>query len=269
MRASRASLSTTRAGFTLGETILVLCLVGMLGTVVLSSLLSFQRALLPRQLKVGAELLAVSPSYAPFPSAVSVHKVLNERLALARAVYVLGWRHHGLAAQVSEPALILAALPDLAGLAKGLPLDATSFYQLYADRLGERRPASSETDFTLVIIGVGPSGLSVSCLAQSRSEWLSLDEGLGQGSYRRHQVQLWDETEGPLSYQFLEPAALASGQYVGAVHTWFRHDPVQGVYEEGPACVVFPDPWLLAGKRGALNEAMPFSRFSYFIPVSA
>jgi hypothetical protein len=53
------------------------------------------------------------------------------------------------------------------------------------------------------------------------------------------------------------------------MHTWHRLNESMGVFEEGPACVVFPDPWRFGGDLESAAGEAPFSRFTYLLPVGA
>ena len=51
----------------------------------------------------------------------------------------------------------------------------------------------------------------------------------------------------------------------GATHYWYRADSTWNRDQEGPARVVFADPFALAGQDSASSLA-PVSRFVYFLP---
>lgn len=49
---------------------------------------------------------------------------------------------------------------------------------------------------------------------------------------------------------------------VGAKHHWYRYDPVFYRYEEAPAQVVYPDPYMVGDNKNAMKS---ISRFTFFI----
>jgi hypothetical protein len=258
-------------GFTLAELMLAVLLSGLLGAVLLAALLTYQRVLLPGSVLLDGRVMAVAPSFAPFPAAVNLHRVLTARLSTAVAVYVFGGRHQGLPEGLSTSdggPLVLEGLPSVPAFTPGLPMDSGSFYEVYAAQLGARRAAAGAQDFSVVVVGRLGEELAVVGFLQSESR--DVEEVPGErGALRRHRVRMWDAEEGALAYEFAEPLAGGGlGQYSGAVHTWYRHDAAGGVFEEGPACVVFADPWLWAGSRGDAGEAPAFSRFSNLMAVN-
>lgn len=236
-----------------------------------SALIALVRTMQPQSVVVAGESLPIAPTFGSFPSAVRLHQTLTDRISSATAVYVLGGRHLSIPAD-SADALVrplrCRSLPAIAGFVAGLPLDARSFYEAYAASLGEQEPAASPEDYTLIVVGPRGTELAVTCLAQvRRSEVVVNDGGPASARYAVRQVMLWDAEAGAQRYAFAERTTSPGGPFIGAVHTWIRYQ-LNGAKEEGPACVVFPDPWVFAGTVGRPDDIPAFSRFSYFLAVS-
>jgi hypothetical protein len=262
--------AVTKRGFILAEVILVLVVSSLVTVALLAGLVALIRGLQPQRIRLQGEELPIAPTFGAFPSAVRLHQTLTDRVAAARAVYVFGGRHISIPTD-APPAqlqpLKIQALPKLEDLSPGLPTDARSFYDLYAPSLGEMETASSADDFTMAIIGPRNDALAVTCLVQVRRSDRSISDGVDTTPFVVREVRLWDADEGALRYVFAEKPAVSAKVFVGAVHTWMRYQ-INAVGEEGPTCVVFPDPWLYGGARGMADDIPPFSRFSYFVAVS-
>lgn len=257
-------------GFALVETLLVLVVSSVVLTTLMAGLLALIRALQPQSVTIGSEVLPMAPTFGAFPSAVRLQQTLADRVSSARAIYVFGGRHLSIPAD-STPArmrpLKLAALPVIADLSAGLPTDAEGFYERYAGALGEEELNPAEGDFSVAVIGPAAGGLAVTCFVQVRRRDIPASDGMSATPLVVRETRLWDLEAGAQRYAFVERAPLASGVFVGAVHTWYRYAP-DGIRDEGPACVAFPDPWLYAGVRGRPDDLPPFSRFTYLLPVS-
>lgn len=259
-----------RAGYTLIEILTVLVVSGLVLSALFYALIGFMRGLQPQSVSVGGEVLPVAPTFGAFPSALRVNEQLGVREADARAIYVLGGRHVSIPANAPQTAvkpLAIMALPVISDFSAGLPMDAKTFYDTYAGFLGGQESSSSSEDFSIVVIGPSNGALAVTMLVQVRRIDRSVSDGVETTPYIERDVRAWDIDEGALRYAFLEHPASASKTFVGAVHTWMRYQ-VNAVAEEGPTCVVLPDPWIYAGARGYSDDIPPFSRFSYFLAVS-
>ena len=254
----------------LAEVLVVLVLSAIVVGTLLAALIALVRGLQPPRVALLGEALPIAPSFGAFPSAVRLHQTLTDRVAAARAVYVLGGRHVSIPAD-SAPAQVrplqAQALPAIPDFGPGLPLDAATFYDRYAAALGAQEPAGSADDFTIVVIGPHGATLAVTCLVQVRRTDTAVADGSERTDFIVREVRLWDVDDGTLRYAFAEKSLQANGLFVGAVHTWLRYQ-ANAAREEGPACVVFPDPWVYGGGRGRADDLPPFSRFSYFFAVS-
>lgn len=266
-----------RRGLVLGELLLVLVISSVVLVALLSALIALLRGLQPQSVAIGGENLPIAPTFGAFPSAVRLHQVFIDRLSAARAVYVFGGRHLSIPADAPEASLAplkCTTLPSIAAFTAGLPLDAKTFYDSYASSLGELESLPAPDDFSVAIVGkVEPasagatSTMAVTALVQSRVRPASISDGSTSTAYVIREVRMWDLESGEFRYAFAERPTQTAGIFNGAVHTWHRYQ--RGVVaEEGPAAVVFPDPWIYAGSRGRADEVPPFSRFSYFVAVS-
>jgi hypothetical protein len=269
MATDRPDTGAVRA-FVLAEVLAVLVISGLVTAALLAAMVALIRGLQPQSVRLAGETLPIAPTFGAFASAVRLHQTFSDRLAAARAVYVFGGRH--LAIPADAPAAHVLPLkvlhrPEIDDFSPGLPLDARSFYDSYAASLGGQETAASDDDFTILMIGTGTNRLAVSCLVQVRRKDVMVFDGESDVPHTVRDVRLWDE-DGPQRYVFAERPAFSAGIFNGAVHTWLRYSAAEGTGEEGPACVVFPDPWIYGGTRGQPDDIPPFSRFSYFIAVS-
>jgi hypothetical protein len=245
------------------ELILGSLLAALMGGVLLALLLVVQRALVPQRVRASQGIVAQAPCFEVLPAALALHEAFRQQLARASAVYVLG----GAVSETSaawSPARALArrALPDLGGLSNGLAGDSAAFSRAYAELLGPEDLEAGPEDFTVLVVGRGAERPGVLCLVQCRSRSVREE---GSGSWLLREVRLWLADASELSYSFAERPG--SGVFCGAVHSLYRASTDDGGTEEGPATLVFPDPWLFAASQEAGAARQPGSRFSYFIPV--
>lgn len=261
-----------RRGFVLIEVLLVLIVSSIVVVALLGGLVAIVRGLQPQSVVIRGETMPLAPTFGAFPSAIRLHEAFSERLAAARAVYVFGGKHLSIPANAAAAQLAplrAQALPVITDFSAGLPMDARSFYDTYAGALGEGEAASAPEDFSIVVVGPADGALAVTCLVQERRAETSISDGAVAVPFVTHEVKLWElGSDERLRYAFAERPSQTSGVFVGAVHTWLRYRTAAAEAEEGPACVVFPDPWVYAGARGAADDLPAFSRFSYFLPVS-
>lgn len=257
-------------GFLLGEVVLVLVVSSLVIATLLSGLVALMRGMQPRSVVVAGECLPIAPTFGTFPSAVRLHQTLTDRVTAARAVYVFGGRHLSIPDESVDAhlrPLRRQTLPVLSLSAGGLATDAATFFQSHAAVLGEQDAEASPDDYSLLVVGPAAGGLAATCFVQVRRKEVTTDDGGGPSRYVVREVKLWDVDSGAQRYVFAEPAAVSARLFVGAVHTWLRYQ-TNGPKEEGPACVVFPDPWLYSGATGRSDDIPPFSRFSYLLAVS-
>lgn len=261
-----------RRGFVLAEVILVLILSSAVVLTLLAGLVALVRGSQPPSLVVAGETLPVAPGFGAFPSAVRLHQVFADRLSSARAAYVFGGTHLSIpaaAAVRSLKPLKAQALPLIPDFASGLPMNANAFYDAYAAALGEQELTGSVEDFTIALVGPVNGLLAVSCLVQVRRRDVLMADGPVSVAYTVREVKLWDAADPIVQrYCFAERPEASAGIFIGAVHTWMRFGSNLPGNEEGPTCIVFPDPWIYGGSRGRLDDIPPFSRFSYFVAVS-
>lgn len=238
----------------------------------LAGLVALVRGMQPQTVMLAGESLPIAPTFGAFPAAVRLHQTFADAVSSARAVYVFGGRHLSIPADappVTLRPLKAQALPVIADFSAGLPMDAKSFYDAYAAALGEQDTTAAVDDFSVVVIGTVHDVPGVSCFVQVRRTDESVSDGTATTPYTIREVKLWDATTGQmLRYAFAERPQQAAKIFVGVVHTWMRYQLNAAENEEGPACVVFPDPWVYGGSRGHPDDIPAFSRFSYFLAVS-
>ncbi|PTX98478.1 hypothetical protein [Opitutus sp. ER46] len=260
----------TQRGFVLSELVIVLVLSSVTTAALLAALLALLHTMQPQSILIGGETLPVAPTFGAFPSAVRLHQAFTDRVAAARAVYVLGGQHLSIpadAAPTRVAPLRVRGLPRIDDFSPGLPLDACRFQETYGPALGATEDAPSREDFSTVVVGSHQGVLAITCFVQVRRREETWSDGSATRSFVVREVQLWDIEHGAQHYAFAERPAHSQGVFVGAVHTWLRYQ-LNTDGEEGPACVAFPDPWIYGGNRGRPDDLPPFSRFSYLLAVS-
>lgn len=263
--------SRTRArGFTIPELIVGIVLVSFFALVSIRTVIAAQQLLPGKTVFVSGVVLPIAPSLPAFADAVRVHAVFTQRIQTARAIYVFGGSHQGIpatASRCSVAPLSIHTLPSIDTFSAGLPMDAFAFLEAYSSQLGSAELARDPADFTVLIIGSINGEVKVTSLVQVRTSNVSLRDGASAGDYVRRSVDLYDISGESLNYSFLEKAALAEEEAVGAHHFWYRYSEGR-VAEEGPTVVTFPDPWCWS--QGTAKSAMPaLSRFVYCVSVSA
>ena len=264
------TLRHSQSGFVLAEVIIVLAISSVVLFALLAALIGVIRALQPQQVVIAGERLPIAPTFGSFPSAVRLHQTFTDRVATARATYIFGGRHLSIPADspaAQQRPLKAQKLPVITDFSAGLPLDAKSFADLYASALGEPETGGSPDDFSVAVIGSTGAALAVTCWVQVRRTDVSISDGSESVPYIVRDVQLWDQDGTTQRYAYAEHPAQSATIFTGAVHTWLRYK-TNSHAEEGPACAIFPDPWIYGGSRGRADDIPPFSRFSYFLAVS-
>jgi hypothetical protein len=235
-----------------------------------SVLISAEQLLPGRATRVGNLDLPIAPSPAAFAASVRLHSAFMERLNTATAIYVLGGEQQGLPSTASRRLgrpLATRTLPVIEAFSSGLPMDAYGFYQAYSAQLGpmESGPASA-ADFSVVLVGPVEGQLKITALLQNRSQDFSWNDGAVVNAFVQRETHLYDLSGDDLNSIFLEKASSAKVSAVGARHFWYRYAENR-VAEEGPATVIFPDPWLFAG-NGNGRQTPTLSHFVYWLPIS-
>lgn len=260
---SRGGRARKAAGFSLAELLLVCLLGGLVGGLVLGLLLVVQRGLLPQRLSHNGESLAQAPCFEPLPAALALHAEFRTQLSRGTAAYVFGGAVGG-ATEDWKGGRVLAAtgLPELVNLERGLPADSGSFAEIYGQELGAFESGQGAEDFSVVVLGRGRGAPRAHCLVQCRSKRFEREHG---EVWTRREVRLWAEGGLELTYVFAEP--VAAGLFCGALHSWYTPQTLGARGEEGPATLVFPDPWVFSGARSETGGDPAGSRFTYFLPL--
>jgi hypothetical protein len=264
------TIGQSTRGFVLAEIIIVLAISSIVVLALLAGLIALIRGLQPQNVTLRGETLPIAPTFGAFPSAVRLHQAFADRMSTARAIYVFGGQHISIPSNAPAAAmrpLQAQSLPTISDFSPGLPMEAKSFYDSYGAALGDQEASSSSQDFSVAIVGPSGNALALTCLVQVRRTDLTVSDGSTATPFIVREVKLWDIETGAYRYVFAERPAQVAQLFVGAVHTWMRYR-TNASGEEGPACVVFPDPWIYAGSRGRSDDVPPFSRFSYFLAVS-
>lgn len=264
-------LSIRWKAFTLPEVIVGVSLLGLFLLMCVGLVRAGKRLLPGSAVSVDGTILPIAPSPGAFADAVKLHGAFIDRLNTARAVYVFGGSHEGLpsgASRLNGAPLAASSLPTILTFTAGLPQDAYAFFQAYSAQLGSVAGVSSPADFTVLVVGPWNGQLAVTALVQVREHRVTLEDQESPTAWVRRDTTLYDVSGDTWSCAFVEKAAVAATDAVGAKHFWYRYDEGR-VAEEGPVVAVFPDPWLYAGSRATLREeAPPFSRFTFVLSVN-
>lgn len=250
------------SAFTLPELVLVCLLGALLGGLVWAAFVFVEGAFLPKRLLERGEVLAQAPCFQEQAPALALHAAFREKLEQCTVAYAFGGEA-GLAEADWRGGVPLAleSVPVLGDLSPGFPRECEGFYVAYAAALGHQDKARSAEDFTVLLIGKRKDGAhGVLCLVQNRSTPLKAE---GKQGWLRREVRLWTDEGEFCRYAFAE--RVDAGVRCGVVHSWFK--AASNEREEGPATVVFPDPWVFAEGVSGAKPLKAASRFSYFIPV--
>lgn len=270
-RRSTARRSDDHSGFTIAEVVVGVMLLGSFLLMCVGVVRAAKRALPGAEVSLGGETLPIAPSPGAFASAVKLHGVFLERLASARAVYVLGGTHQGLpagASRLSGAPLAAEGLPTIPSFSPGLPTDAYGFYQLYSAHLGATATASAPSDFSVLIVGPWNGRLGLTALVQVRERRLVAGDQESSEVWIRRDTVLYDISGDGEALSFVEKEGVAAAEAVGARHFWHRYEEGR-VADEGAVVAVFPDPWLYVGTRTTNREQIPpYSRFTYVLAVT-
>jgi len=266
---TETSLGMRRAAFTIPELIAGIVLTTFFALMTIRIVIAAKQLLPGRATTVAGVVIPIAPSVPSFADAVRLHSVFIKRLHGTRAAYVFGGEHEGIPATASRCSLAplnMQSVPLITDVSRGLPMDAYAFREIYSLQLGAQETKANAQDFTVLLVGALNGALQATTLIQVRSVNISLKDGASSEDLIRREVDLYDVTEGQLSYIFLEKAGLAAEAAVGARHFWYRYAEGK-IAEEGPAVVVFPDPWLWS-QPDANSDLPSLSRFVYCLPIS-
>lgn len=269
--------------FTLFEAILALTITVIMATGLVALLFSQHKEALPQVYSYtsayGTNDYALIPSGAQFRRAAVLVSRLQDSIDSASAVFVLG----GFRSTPSTDESAGRLAPLTAGCLIKTVTSITSSkipqtsYDLRTNFLSSVSGVTYETssdasDFTIITI----SGLNtVSSITQVRryspssvnGESVVLYEVVYDDDLTSSRIESADSAnQNRFSYRIALPSQEDANWTLrpGAMHYWFRHDTTWTRYEEAPARVIFPDPFLLAG-ASSQGDTVPFSRLIFFL----
>ena len=229
-----------KGGFVLAEVVIVLVMSSIVVVALLAGLIALIRGLQPQRVTLSSEELPIAPTFGSFPSAVRLHHTLTNRAAAARAIYVFGGQHLSIpteAAAAQVRPLKLQTLPVIADMTRGLPMDAKSFYDLYASELGDQETNTAAEDFSVAMVGMNGNSLAITCLVQVRRHDISVSDGTETIPFTVREVKLWDAEEGAqLRDRREDIPALAA--FLLERHGARREQPPEGFTEEALSALV-------------------------------
>jgi len=276
-------VSTTRnqAGFTIPEALAyVFVFTIMMGalTALLSSLFTSQAH---PQVSYNGRIYEMAPSFTNLRQAIDLHAALATAIDQADSVVILGGSrsHPSLDPTGPSSALVTSftptALTAMVGADGFTAFSSWDQRQLNATQFsGNLTTGQGSADFTFLTV----QGLSrITSIAQQR-RFTMMANGQNVVLYEiTHQAVDWSSgsavltvnaTTGTTPTYFYRFYYLANedtwSQAPGASHYWYRSDSTWNRNQEGPAKVVFADPYIIAGDdpTAQINSV---SRFIYFV----
>lgn len=224
----------------------------------------------------GTHDFRTAPSAVEYQRSVEVIGRLQEAMDSANAVFVLGGNRSAPQADAASgalPPLAVSSLPTVitSMTLANIPQTSYAFRALVAALPGVQfETTSSASDFTVMTM---TGAAVVSTITQVRRYSATIDGAslvLYEVVHDTNLAATRDDVEGsPTRNRYAYRMALPASEDVwamppGALHFWFRSDPYWRRYEEAPARLVFPDPFLLAGEQPGVDTA-PFSRYIFYV----
>ena len=227
------------------------------------------------------EVYARAPSFDDFHQAIDLHAAFSNAVDAADNVVVLGGTRSHPAFDPTGPSSALAESfldASLVAVAGGDGFRAFSSWdqrQINSSQFASYLTTSPDpADFTILTV----QGLSqITSITQQRRYTATIN-GQNVSLYEvTHQAIDWSS-----GFPVLTPSATGTGPTYayrfyytasedvwsmppGATHYWYRADSTWNRDQEGPARIVFADPYTLAGQDSG-SPISPLSRFIYFLP---
>ena len=228
------------------------------------------------------EVYAQAPSFDDFHQAIDLHAAFSNAVDAADNVIVLGGTRSHPAFDPTGPSSALAEnfidtnLPAVAGGDGFKSFSSWDQRQVNSSQFASYlTPNPDPADFTILTI----QGLSqITSITQQRRYTAAIN-GQNVALYEvTHQAVDWSSgfpvltpnaaggTGPTYAYRFYYAAAEdVWSMPPGATHYWYRADSAWSRDQEGPARIVFADPYTLAGQDTG-SPISPLSRFIYFLP---
>ena len=223
-----------------------------------------------------------APSFDDFHQAIDLHTALSVAVDAADNIIVLGGTRSHPAFDPTGPSSALAenfadtALAAAAGEAGSKLFSSWDQRQINSSQFSSYLTSNPDpADFTILTV----QGLSQITSVTHQRRRTAVIDGRSLALYEvTHQTVDWRSgspvltansvtgTTPTYSYRFYY--ALAEDVWSmppGATHYWYRADAAWDRDQEGPARVVFADPFALAGQDSG-SSLSPVSRFVYFLP---
>jgi hypothetical protein len=274
--------SSGRGGFSIVEGIGYLIVFGIMMAALTFGLSSLFAQQTIAQVTFNQQTYTQAPSFSDFQQAINLHAAFSNATDQADSVVVLGGTRSHPAYDPTGPSSALAEnFSDsvLAAAANGDGFKAFSSWdqrQVNSSQFSVYLTANPDpADFTVLTV----QGLSRITSVTQQRRYRTTVNGQALALYEvTHQTIDWSSGS-PVPVP--NPATGASPTYSyhfyytvpedvwsmapGATHYWYRSDPTWNRDQEGPARVIFADPYAMSGQDPS-SQLSPVSRFIYFLP---
>jgi hypothetical protein len=228
------------------------------------------------------EVYARAPSFDDFHQAVDLHAAFSGAVDAADNIIVLGGTRSHPAFDPTGPSSALSESFADTSLAAAADTDGFKAYsswdqkQINSSQFSSYLTANPDpADFTILTV----QGLSQITSITHQRRYTAVINGQSLALYEvTHQTVDWSSGSPVLTpnvttgstptytYRFYYTAAEdVWSMPPGATHYWYRADSTWDRDQEGPARIVFADPFALAG-QDSVSSLSPVSRFVYFLP---
>jgi hypothetical protein len=274
--------SSGRGGFSIVEAIGYLIIFAIMMAALTFGMSSLFTQQTRGQVTYNQQAYSQAPSFDDFRQAIDLHAAFSSATDQADSIVVLGGTRSHPAFDPTGPSSALAATfadSALTAATGGHGAKAFSSWdqrQVNSSQFSAYLTANPDpADFTVLTV----QGLSrITSVTQQRRYRATINNQVLSLYEVTHQAIDWSSGSpvpvpnaatgtGPTyAYRFFYAAAEDIWSMApGATHYWYRVDPTWNRDQEGPARVIFADPYAMAG-QDPNSQLSPVSRFIYFLP---
>jgi len=274
--------SSGRGGFSIVEAIGYLIIFAIMMAALTFGMSSLFTQQASSQVTYNQEPYAQAPSFDDFRQAIDLHSAFATATDQADSIVVLGGTRSHPSYDPTGPSSALAAtfadsaLPAASGSDGFKAFSSWDQRQVNSSQFNVYLTANPDpADFTVLTV----QGLSRITSVTQQRRYRTTVNGQALSLYEvTHQMIDWSSGSpvpvpnaatgtGPtFAYRFFYTAAEDVWSMApGATHYWYRADAAWNRDQEGPARVIFADPYAMAG-QDPNSQLSPVSRFIYFLP---